>query len=55
MNDDSIKSNGEGYRQLWNVFCNALPWFDNSRDTIFGDSTIHNFNRIDIIHFSRTD
>ena len=55
MNDDNIKSNSEGYRQLWHVLRNALPWFDYSRDTFFGDSHIHNLNRLDIIHFKRTD
>ena len=55
MNDDNIKSDSEGYRQLWNVLRNALPWLNHSRDSFFGDSNIHNINRIDIIHFERTD
>ena len=55
MSNDIHKSNSEGYRQLWNVLRNALPWFDYSRRAFFGDSTIHDINRINIIHFTRTD
>ena len=55
MSNDSIKSNSEGYRQLWYVLRNALPWFDYSRNTFFGNSLIHDINRIDIIHFERAD